>query len=336
MQKIKKTVILNQDKKSIQRASKLLIDHELVSFPTETVYGLGASAVSNLGVGRIFAAKGRPKYNPLIIHIANKQDVYKWAIVPREAEILIEEFWPGPLTLVLNQKKSNTRLAPLVTANQKTIAIRVPLNSTARALISETGVPIAAPSANISGRVSPTRAKDVLFNLGGKISAVIKGDNCSIGLESTIVGFFTDDPILLRPGGITEERIEEKLGRPLLKDNQFLSNKTKLVAPGMMTSHYAPKAKLILNQKKPSNDELFLGFGEMPKDSLGLNLSKGGCLKEAATNFFSALTDLDSMANLMNLQTISVAPIPNVGLGIAINDRLKRATAEKTTQNPQM
>ena len=329
MQKINKTEILSESIMSIRKASKILNQNELVAFPTETVYGLGASAASNTGVAKIFAVKGRPKYNPLIIHIAKKQDIFKWAEVPKEVETLIETFWPGPLTLVLKQKKTQKPpLASLITSNLRTIAIRVPSHETARRLIKEFGYPIAAPSANISGRISPTRAKDVLLNMRGKIAAVIKGDNCVIGLESTIINFSTSEPVVLRPGGVTIEEIEKKLGRRLLKLSSP-ENGSEIIAPGMMKSHYAPKCKLNLNIKTPNASELFLGFGEMPKGSLGLNLSQNGSLEEAAANLFAALTDIDEMATLMKLHTISVAPIPNVGLGIAINDRLKRAAAPK-------
>ena len=325
MQKIIKTEILGQDLKSIQKASNFLTNDELVSFPTETVYGLGASAMSNIGVAKIFAAKGRPEYNPLIIHIASKKDVHNWAFVPQAAERLIEEFWPGPLTLVLNKKKSDNSIASLVTGNLKTIAFRLPLHPVARALIKNFGCPIAAPSANISGRISPTRSKDVLSNMNGKISALIEGDNCSIGLESTIISFSSGEPILLRPGGLPLELIEAKLGRPLLNIQKSAVGSRKILAPGMMQSHYAPNSKLKLNETNSKTDELFLGFGDMPKDAQGLNLSTTGNLKEAATNFFGTLTDIDTMAGLMKISTICVAPIPNVGLGIAINDRLKRA-----------
>ena len=329
MQKIIKTEILNETIESIRKASKLLSLNELVAFPTETVYGLGASALSNIGVAKIFAVKGRPRYNPLIIHIANEKDVFKWAEVPREAETLIENFWPGPLTLVLKQKTNTQNLSPLVTSNLKTIAIRVPMHTTAQKLIQEFGSPIAAPSANISGRISPTRAKDVILNMNGKIGALIEGDNCVIGLESTILNLSTDKPMLLRPGGVPTEKIEDKLGLTLLKSNTFPSSETKIIAPGMMESHYAPRCKLNLNKKTAKTGELFLGFGDMPKQCIGLNLSQNGDLNEAATNFFATLTDIDEMASMMKLNSVSVAPIPNVGLGIAINDRLKRAATPK-------
>ena len=325
MQKIIKTEILGQDINSIKRSCDFLAQDKLISFPTETVYGLGASAISNIAVAKIFAAKGRPKYNPLIIHIANKKDVYDWAVVPRAAEPLIKKFWPGPLTLVLNQKRDSTTIASLVTGNLKTIAIRVPLHPTARALIKEFGRPIAAPSANISGRISPTRSKDVLSNMDGKISALITGDDCSVGLESTIISFSSSEPVLLRPGGIPTELIEAELGRPLMKFQNSVPGDREIIAPGMMQSHYAPNSKLKLNEKNPKSDELFLGFGDMPKDALGLNLSTTGDLKEAAANFFATLTDIDAMATLMKLDTICVAPIPTEGLGSAINDRLIRA-----------
>lgn len=329
MQKIIETEILNETISSIRKASTLLSQNELVAFPTETVYGLGASAVSNIGVAKIFAAKGRPIYNPLIIHVADEQEVFKLAVVTKEAETLIKNFWPGPLTLVLEQKRNNPILSPLITGNLETIAIRIPMHGTAQKLMREFGSPIAAPSANISGRISPTRAKDVLSHLNGKIAALIQGDNCVVGLESTILNLSTGEPTLLRPGGIPTEEIEAKLGRALLKPMESPSSKSKIIAPGMMNSHYAPRCKLNLNKKIPGPNELFLAFGDMPKRCIGLNLSQNGDLGEAAANFFAALTDIDEMAKLMKINTVSVAPIPNFGLGIAINDRLKRAATPK-------
>ena len=330
MQKKIKTKILSYSKESIIRASNLLSNNELVSFPTETVYGLGASAVSNVAVAKIFAVKRRPKYNPLIVHIANKQEVHDWAFVPKPAQILIDNFWPGPLTLVLNQKDASSSLASLVTGNLKTIAIRLPMHATARALIKEFGFPIAAPSANISGRVSPTRAKDVLSNLDGRISAVITGDNCSVGVESTIVSFADEKPVLLRPGGIPANVISEKIGRALVNAKEPSLKENKILAPGMMESHYAPTCKLKLNETNPKSGQLFLGFGNMPKNTLGLNLSPNGVLKEAAANLFASLIDIDAMASLLKIKTVYVSPIPNHDLGITINDRLKRAAAPKS------
>ena len=330
MHRTSKTEVLNQSSKSIKRAAKLLNNDELVSFPTETVYGLGASAISNIAVAKIFSAKGRPTYNPLIIHIAEASDATKWAHIPKSAEILINNFWPGALTLVLAKKNLNTQLASLVTGNLKTVAIRVPRHQTARALIKEFGFPIAAPSANLSGKVSPTRPEDVLTNLNGKISALIKGEKCAVGLESTIIGFDNDNPILLRPGGIPSEIIEDTIKAKLLGLNGSTKKINSILAPGMMESHYAPNCTLKLNVEIPQPGELFLGFGNMPQDAIGLSLSHKGSLTEAASNLFSSLTDIDKMAELMKLKIVSVAPIPNFGLGIAINDRLKRAAAPRT------
>ena len=329
MHKISKTEVLNQSPKSIKRAANYLNNNELVSFPTETVYGLGASAISNIAVAKIFSTKGRPKYNPLIIHIAEAVDAAKWALVPESAEILINNFWPGPLTLVLMKKDVNTQLASLVTGNLKTVAIRVPMHPTARSLIKEFGFPIAAPSANLSGKISPTRSKDVLTNLGGKIAALIEGEKCFVGLESTIIGFNNEQPILLRPGGIPTENIKKKIGMSLGRHKEPTSNNSTIIAPGMMESHYAPNCELKLNVKSPGPGELFLGFGDMPKNTVGLCLSQKGSLSEAASNLFSSLTDIDLMAELMKISTVSVAPIPNFGLGGAINDRLRRAAAPR-------
>jgi len=330
MSETSKTEILDQTPKSIKKAANFLNNDELVSFPTETVYGLGASALSNIAVGKIFSTKGRPVYNPLIIHISEAHEVENWAVIPKVAETLINNFWPGPLTLVLTKKHLATRLASLVTGNHKTLAIRVPMHPTARALIKEFGSPIAAPSANISGKISPTRIQDVLRNLNGKISAVIEGEKCLIGLESTIIGFDNTNAVLLRPGGISSEIIEEKIGSKLINNQASTQNLKSIIAPGLMKSHYAPDCKLKLNVDAPNSKELFLGFGEMPKNSIGLSLSQKGSLTEAASNLFSSLTDIDEMAKLMEISTISVAPIPSSGLGVAINDRLKRAAAPRT------
>ena len=329
MHKTSKTEVLNQNPESIKRAATYLNDDELVSFPTETVYGLGASAISNTAVAKIFSTKGRPKYNPLIIHIEKASDAAQWALVPKSAEILIDSFWPGPLTLVLTKRDVNNQLAPLVTGNLKTVAIRVPMHPTARALIKEFGYPIAAPSANLSGKISPTRAKDVLTNLNGKIAALIEGEQCFVGLESTIISFNNEKPILLRPGGIPVERIEEKIGMALGRHKKPISNDNTIIAPGMMESHYAPNCKLRLNVESPNQGELFLGSGDMPKNAIGLCLSPKKSLVEAASNLFSSLTDIDLMAELMKFDTVSIAPIPNFGLGVAINDRLKRAAAPR-------
>ena len=329
MRETSKTELLDQTPNSIKKAANLLNNDELVSFPTETVYGLGASALSNIAVGKIFSTKGRPVYNPLIIHISEASEAANWAIIPKAAEILINNFWPGPLTLVLTKKYLATQLASLVTGNHKTIAIRVPMHPTARALIKEFGSPIAAPSANISGKISPTRAQDVLRNLNGKISAVIEGENCPVGVESTIIGFYNTNPVLLRPGGISSEIIEEKIGSKLMENKVSTQDLKLITAPGMMESHYAPDCKLKLNIESPNSRDLFLGFGNMPKNSIGLSLSQKGNLTEAASNLFSSLTDIDEMAKLMEIKTVSVAPIPNYGLGVAINDRLKRAAAPR-------
>ena len=330
MYKPSKTVVLDQSPKSIRRAVTFLNNDELVSFPTETVYGLGASAISNIAVAKIFSTKGRPTYNPLILHIAEPSDATKWAHIPKTAEILINSFWPGPLTLVLTKKSLSTQLASLITGNLKTVAIRVPMHPTARALIKEFGFPIAAPSANISGKISPTRAQDVLTNLNGKISALIKGEQCVVGLESTIIGFDNNNPILLRSGGIPTEIIEDTIKSKLLTLDGSANKINSIVAPGMMESHYAPNCKLKLNVENLHSSELFLGFGDMPRNTIGLSLSQKGSLTEAASNLFSSLTDIDKMASLMNVKTVHVAPIPNFGLGVAINDRLKRAAAPRT------
>jgi len=324
-----KTVLLTPNRNGIETAANFLKKRELVSFPTETVYGLGASAYSNHAVAKIFSVKGRPTYNPLIVHIADPEDVKMLALIPNIASKLIKFFWPGPLTLVLPKIEKETQLSSLVTGNLNTVAIRCPSHPLARALIKKLGEPIAAPSANISGKISPTRAKDVLNNLDGRISSIINGDRCTIGLESTIIGFEDELPILLRPGGIPLELIEEKLGIPLKTSKTQLTNQKKVLAPGMLKSHYSPDATLKLNVRNPQIGELFLGFGTMPNHCIGLCLSQNSDLSEAASNLFASLTDLDLMAKLMTIKTIAVAPIPKLDLGLAINDRLKRAATPK-------
>jgi len=330
-----RTILLSPDQDGIKKAVEFLKKDELVAFPTETVFGLGASALSTPGIEKIYAVKGRPTCNPLIVHIANPEDAFLWAKVPKIAQDIIDCFWPGPLTLVLPRKiKKNRNLSDLVTGNLNTIAIRVPVYPLARSLIKTYGAPIAAPSANISGKLSTTRAIDVLNSFNGQISSIIDDKPCSIGLESTIIGFEQGTPVLLRPGGITVEELKERLNLSVSPPKFDKKARKKILAPGMLESHYAPQTQLRLNVKSPKPDELFLGFGEMPRVYNGLCLSKSFDLTEAAANLFAALADLDLMANTMKKNAIAVAPIPNFGLGRAINDRLKRASVKKVQADP--
>lgn len=298
----------------MRKAAALLRRGALVAFPTETVYGLGAHACDDRAVAAVFSAKGRPAFNPLIVHVADVAIAQRLARWSDAAEELAARFWPGPLTLVLPLIQQSG-LSPLVTANTQTVALRVPDHPTAQALLAAFDGPIAAPSANRSGQISPTTASHVMAGLGNRISAVIDDGPCRVGLESTIVGL-VDNPQLLRAGGLPATEIEEALGTPLAARSQG-----PITAPGQLTSHYAPQAAVRLNVQEPHPGELYLGFGPMACD---LNLSRGGDLTEAAANLFDALHHLDAQG-----KTIAVAPIPQTGLGVAINDRLARAAAPR-------
>lgn len=313
------TETLSPDAQGIARAAELLAQGKLVAFPTETVYGLGADARNDDAVARIFEAKGRPRFNPLIVHLPDLEAARDIADFPPEAERLADAFWPGPLTLVL-PLRAEAGISPLVTAGLNTVAIRVPENPLARDLLRAFGGPVVGPSANPSGKVSPTEAGHVLEGLGGKIEAVLDGGRCPVGVESTIVGF-DHAPTLLRPGGLPTEAIEACLGAPLAAHHGM-----KVNAPGQLTSHYAPGAKLRLEVAEPAEGELWLGFGPGCAGAT-LNLSENGDLVEAAANLFHHLRALDAMAG--EGQGIAVAPVPNHGLGRAINDRLRRAAAPR-------
>ena len=304
------------DAAGVARAARLIRAGEIVAFPTETVYGLGGLATDDRAVARIFEAKARPRFNPLICHFPSLSAAREFAHFDREAERLADAFWPGPLTLVL-PAKPGSGLSALATAGLPTVALRVPDHPTALALADEVDAPLAGPSANPSGRASPTRADHVLAGLDGRISAVLDGGPCGVGIESTIVGFLPA-PTLLRPGGLAPESIEACLGIPLkLPDVRGTPS-----APGQMHSHYATLAKLRLEATAPELGELHLGFGALGGD---LNLSDAGDLVEAAANLFAHLHALDGRG----ASRIAVAPIPNRGLGLAINDRLRRAAAPR-------
>ena len=309
------TEILTPNAEGIARAAGLLRSGALVAFPTETVYGLGGDARSDMAVAGIFAAKGRPRFNPLIVHVPSGDAARAFAVFNAQADMLAA-FWPGPLTLVLPLRDGHG-LSPLVTADLPTVAIRVPAHPVARALLEAFGGPLAAPSANPSGRVSPTRADHVLSGLSGRIAAVIDGGACAVGVESTIVGL-DGVPTLLRPGGVAAEAIEAVLGMPLAMAGDAIT------APGQMASHYAPGARVRLDVTAPAAGETFVGFGAMP---VALTLSAKGDLTEAAANLFQMLRTADVLAGPDGC--IAFAPIPDTGLGRAINDRLRRAAAPR-------
>lgn len=315
------TETLPPDNAGLARAATLLRAAKLVAFPTETVYGLGADARSGVAVARIFAAKDRPTFNPLIVHVPDMETAKRYVIWNDTADQLAAAFWPGPLTLVLPLRE-NHLIASLVTAGLDTLAIRVPAHPAAGALLRAFDGPLAAPSANPSGRISPTTAAHVRAGLTGRIAAILDAGPCTVGLESTIIGLADPTRVLLRPGGLATEQIEATLGQPLRRHTQT----TTLTAPGQMSSHYAPAAAMRLNAKTAKPGELRLGFGPQAFDTdpCDLNLSPTGDLAEAAANLFDHLHHLDALA-----KPIAVSPIPNHGLGTAINDRLCRAAAPR-------
>ena len=310
------TETLKADTAGIAQAAELLRAGALVSFPTETVYGLGADATNDHAVARIFEAKGRPHFNPLIVHVPSLEAVRDIATLDGAALDLAQAFWPGPLTLVLPLKPGGP-LSALVSAGLPTVAVRVPAHSLATNLLTVAGVPVAAPSANLSGRISPSAAQHVLDGLSGRIEAVLDGGPCEVGLESTIVGF-DPAPVLLRPGGLPVEAIEAALGGAIAT-RQINAG---INAPGQLSSHYAPDAALRLNAETARPNERLLGFGHVEAD---LNLSPSGDLVEAAANLFRYLHQLDAEGDA----PIAVSPIPDHGMGRAINDRLRRAAAPR-------
>lgn len=313
------TEALPPDETGLSRAAAILSAGGLVAFPTETVYGLGADARSDFAVARIFDAKGRPRFNPLIVHVTDLATACKYAHFSETATALATRFWPGPLTLVL-PLRDGCGLSPLVTAGLATVAIRVPAHPLARALLGRFNGPLAAPSANPSGKVSPTRAAHVATGLTGRIEAILDGGPSSVGLESTILGL-AGEPTLLRPGGIATEALEAALGHPLSR----YENAQKPNAPGQLASHYAPDAPIRLNVTQPETGETWVGFG--PCKGAALTLSATGNLIEAAANLFDTLRRADALAGPKG--RIAFAPIPETGLGRAINDRLKRAAAPR-------
>ena len=300
----------------LARAAEVLRMQELVAFPTETVYGLGGDARSDIAVARIFNAKARPHFNPLIVHVPDLAAARDIALFNDQAMDIAAAFWPGPLTLVL-PLNPGANVSPLVTADLTSVAIRVPAHPVAQALLRAFGGPLAAPSANPSGRISPTRAAHVTFGLNGRIAAVLDGGACAVGVESTILGL-TGTPTLLRPGGIPVEALEAMLGHSLPTGG----NAHKPDAPGQLASHYAPQGQLRLNVAAPSANDIYIAFGPGP-----LTLSATYDLVEAAANLFHTLREADRLAGPQG--HITIAPIPDMGLGRAINDRLRRAAAPR-------
>ena len=320
-----KTQILPAGEAAVAAAARVLADGGLVAFPTETVYGLGADAANPAAIAHLYQAKGRPAFNPLIAHVGDIAAARKIARFDAAATALAEAFWPGPLTLVL-PKMHACAVADLATAGLDTIAIRIPAHPVARDILRSFGGPVVAPSANLSGHVSPTTAAHVQSDLAGRIDLIVDGGPVAVGVESTIVGCF-GAPMLLRPGGLPRAEIERVLGRALVQppaDTEADSGQP--LAPGMLASHYAPRAKVRLNAVKLEAGEALLAFGLGAISGIDgapvvMNLSERSDLDEAAANLFGHLRALDGKG----VRTIAVMPIPNEGLGEAINDRLRRA-----------
>ena len=315
------TNIFAYSKSTLRQAAQTIQNGGLVAFPTETVYGLGANVYNANAVAGIFAAKGRPTFNPLISHIAEIDTLYELAQTDSRVQELSKQFWPGPLTFVLNRKNTNPSL-DLVCAGLKTITVRMPNHPIALELIKTSGVPIAAPSANKSQSISPTTARHVFESLGSKIDMILDGGSCKVGLESTIIDLTTSKTVLLRAGGLAKEEIEKFLNEEVVISH---GNHELPSSPGQMLKHYAPQIPMRINvlpQDKHA-DEFYIGFGCMDGD---INLSKNGNLTEAAANLFAFMHLAESQTDY---PAIAMAPIPEVGLGLAINDRIRRASYKK-------
>lgn len=312
------TALLPADPAGLARAAELLRAGALVAFPTETVYGLGADAGNDRAVAGVFAAKGRPQFNPLIVHVFDAEAAARLVRMEGVAEALAAAFWPGPLTLVL-PRREGAPVSALVSAGLPSLAIRVPRHGVARDLLRAFDGPVAAPSANPSGRVSPTAAAHVMAGLGGRIAAVIDGGDCPVGVESTILDLTGAQPRLLREGGVAREALSDCIGTEILIGG---GDAARPVAPGQLASHYAPAGRVRMNAAAPEPGETYVGFGP---GAPGLNLSPRGDLTEAAAGLFAMLHRLDAMG----AERIAVAPIPDEGLGRAINDRLSRAAAPR-------
>ncbi|HEY1383099.1 MAG TPA: L-threonylcarbamoyladenylate synthase [Dongiaceae bacterium] len=306
----------------IGEAARALRSGRLVAFPTETVYGLGGDATSDRAVAAIFAAKGRPSFNPLIVHVSNIASAAQFAELSGKAQAVARRFWPGPLTLVLPRRR-DCRISLLATAGLDSVALRVPAHQIAQTLLMMAGLPLAAPSANPSGRLSPTTADHVLAELGDKAEFVIDGGPCQVGVESTVLSLLDDRPRVLRPGAVTAEALSGLLKEPVPIETGA-DDAAAPRSPGRLMSHYAPSLPVRLDAATAEPGEALLGFGpSAPKEAL--NLSPTGDLQEAAANLFAMLRRLDEP----RYHSIAVMPVPDTGLGIAINDRLRRAAAPR-------
>lgn len=323
------TIIKTPTPESLAEAAAILRGGGIVAFPTETVYGLGANALDGKAVAGIFAAKNRPSFNPVIVHVASRHDAEKYVEADARARGLMAAFWPGPLTLILPKKK-DSGISDLVSAGLSTVAIRMPSHPVAMALIEKAGVPVAAPSANSSGEPSATTPRHVQESLGDRVPFILAGGACTVGLESTVLDLSGEVPVIVRPGAVTAEDLESYLG----KVSYDLGDHDKPKSPGQLLKHYAPSIPVRLNAVDVAEGEALLAFGSVKfmgikggghakdlPDEKFRNLSDRTDLHEAAANLFSMLRDLDIPEN----RGIAVMNIPDQGLGIAINDRLRRA-----------
>ena len=313
------TTIKNTNESSIILAAEILKEGNLVSFPTETVYGLGGDATNNLSIAKIFETKNRPEFNPLIIHFSSFDQVEENCEINDDIKKLNDLFWPGPMTVILKKKKES-KISELASASLDTVGVRIPSNTTALKLIKSFGKPIAAPSANTSSSLSPTEADHVFeyFKNDKNLSIILDGGSTKIGLESTIINITNGEIHILRHGGISAEELKEKFPQKIINIEQKTNE--KIIAPGMLSKHYSPVVPLRINAKKAEKNELLIGFGP---NYNAPNLSFEGNLVEAASNLFSFLAKYQK-----KYSKIAIAPIPNKGIGRAINDRIKRATSK--------
>ena len=305
----------------ILKGAALIRAGRLVAFPTETVYGLGASAYESTAVARIFEAKNRPTFNPLISHIADIDFLGGYAQTDDRVTALAKHFWPGPLTFVLKRKDMSPAL-DLACAGLPTVTVRMPNNPVALNLIQASGVPIVAPSANRSQSISPTTAAHVWQSLGDRVDLILDGGPCSVGVESTIIDLTGPQVVMLRPGGLAKEELENFLNEPVLLSH---GNPDLPSSPGQMLKHYAPAHPFRINVTEPEPDEFFIGFGNIGANA-PLNLSPTGDLNEAAAHLFDYMHRADEQTTFSK---IAMAPIPDIGLGLAINDRIRRAAYKK-------
>jgi L-threonylcarbamoyladenylate synthase len=325
-------ITMKSGPEALAEAAALLRQGKLVAFPTETVYGLGANALDGRAVARIFEAKGRPSFNPLIVHVVSAEEAEKLAVFTRDARRVAASFWPGPLTLIL-PRAADCPVSELCSAGLPTLALRVPSHKTALELLRQAGVPVAAPSANKSGEVSPTTPLRVAESLGDAVDFILAEGSCSVGLESTVLDLSEETPTVLRPGAVTAEQIAACLGQPVGYDP---GNHDRPKSPGQLLRHYAPRIPVRLNAIDLEPGEALLAFGpirfmgvrggmaahELP-ETMRLNLSPERDLQEAAANLFRMLHELDRPEH----RGIAVMAVPEKGIGVAINDRLRRAAA---------